>query len=262
MIRPRRCWRGVCALALVPILVFAFSASAKPPGSLPDAAAQGRALVEKILAQRPAGNYTNTGVLTVRANGTRTAMPVQIETSVTDSNWQAAYSAQVSPNPKMDGAPAVAAGDCAWLRITHCDHLPNRYAVAGVNSSPRVGGPDDLFRPFAGSDYWVCDLGLEFFHWPQQLVVRKEFHRQCACMVLESTNPNPAANSYSRVVSWIDEESLGIVEAYAYDANGKELKNFYPKSLEKVNGQYQLESMVMENLQTGSKSVFEFDLHK
>ena len=81
-------------------------------------------------------------------------------------------------------------------------------------------------------------------------------------MVLESTNPNPSTNSYSRVVSWIDEESLGIVEAYAYDAKGKKLKNFYPKNFEKVNGAYQVQSLIMDNLQTGSRSRLEFDLQK
>ena len=116
--------------------------------------------------------------------------------------------------------------------------------------------------PFAVSDFSLCDLGLEFFHWPQQKILKKEFHRQCACTVLESTNPNPTTNGYSRVVSWIDEESLGIVEAYAYDANGKKLKNFYPKNFEKVNGQYQVQSLIMENLQTGSRSQLEFDLKK
>ena len=45
-------------------------------------------------------------------------------------------------------------------------------------------------------------------------------------------------------------------------ASGKKLKNFYPKNLEKVNGQYQVESMVMENLQTGSNSRLDFDLNK
>jgi len=115
--------------------------------------------------------------------------------------------------------------------------------------------------PIAGSDFWVADLGLEFFHWPQQKVLKKEFHRQCACMVLESSRPY-ASKGYSRVVCWIDEDSLGIVEAFAYDLDGKKLKNFYPKNLEKVNGQYQVESMVMENLQTGSNSRLDFDWNK
>ena len=50
---------------------------------------------------------------------------------------------------------------------------------------------------------------------------------------MESTNPNPGANGYSRVVSWIDEDSLGIVMADAYDAQGKKLKEFYPKRMSK-----------------------------
>jgi YD repeat-containing protein len=55
----------------------------------------------------------------------------------------------------------------------------------------------------------------------------KQSHR--ICKVLESTNPNPSTNGYSRVVSWIDEETLGIVQAYAYDAQGRKLKEFYPR---------------------------------
>ena len=83
--------------------------------------------------------------------------------------------------------------------------------------------------PFAGSDFWIADLGLEFFHWPEQKILKKEFRRGRGCMVLESTNPNPSTNGYSRVDSWIDKESGGIVQAKAYDAKGKLLKEFYPK---------------------------------
>ncbi|MEI9961977.1 MAG: outer membrane lipoprotein-sorting protein [Limisphaerales bacterium] len=54
---------------------------------------------------------------------------------------------------------------------------------------------------------------------------------------MESTNPNPSTNSYSRVVSWIDSENNGIIHAEAYDAKNKLLKVFDPKSFKKVNGQ-------------------------
>ena len=122
--------------------------------------------------------------------------------------------------------------------------------------------PSQIMAPFAGSDFWIADLGLEFFHWPEQKLLRKEVKRSRGCSVLESTNPNPSANGYSRVVSWIDNDSLGIVDAYAYDLNGKKLKNFYPKDLKKVDGQYQVQTLIMENLQTGSKTRLEFDLKK
>ena len=139
-------------------------------------------------------------------------------------------------------------------------------SVFGGKSHPKMKLPvpinDWQMFPWAGSDFSLGDLGLEFFHWPTQKVLKKEIHRSCACTVLESTNPNLSTNGYSRVVSWIDTESLGIVEAYAYDANGKKLKNFYPKDIKKVNGQWQVQTLVMENLQTGSKSRLEFDLKK
>ena len=40
---------------------------------------------------------------------------------------------------------------------------------------------DGTMIPFVGSDFWLGDLGLEFFHWPEQKVLKKEFHRNCAC---------------------------------------------------------------------------------
>ncbi len=150
------------------------------------------------------------------------------------------------------------------IKISHNGYNQNKYEFqTGTGKTLNLCG-NDLMTPFAGSDFWIADLGLEFFHWPQQKVLKKEFHRQCACTVLESTNPNPTTNGYSRVVSWIDEDSLGIVEAFAYDVNGKKLKNFYPKSFEKdkASGQYQVQSMIMENLQTGSRTRLEFDLKK
>jgi len=116
--------------------------------------------------------------------------------------------------------------------------------------------------PFAGSDFLLADLGLEFFHWPGQKVLKREVHSSRGCTVLESTNPNPSTNGYSRVMSWIDTETLGIVEAYAYDAKGKQLKDFYPKDFKKVDGQWQVQTFVMENVQTGSRSRLEFDLKK
>ncbi|HEX5398095.1 MAG TPA: outer membrane lipoprotein-sorting protein [Verrucomicrobiae bacterium] len=115
---------------------------------------------------------------------------------------------------------------------------------------------------FAGSDFWICDLGLEFFHWPDQKILRGETMRTRFCKVLESTNPNPSTNGYSRVVSWIDNESLGIVQAKAYDAKGELLKDFYPKDVKKVDGQWQVGRLDIYNIQTGSHTRLEFDLNK
>lgn len=81
-------------------------------------------------------------------------------------------------------------------------------------------------------------------------------------MILESTNPHPGPGGYARIVSWIDTDTLGIVEAYAYDLNGKELKDFYPKNFKKINGHWEVETLEMDNSQTGSRSRLEFDIKK
>ncbi len=114
--------------------------------------------------------------------------------------------------------------------------------------------------PFANSDFWLADLGLEFLHWPGQKILRGDTARGRLCKVLESTNPNPSSNGYSRVLCWIDNEALGIVEAKAYDAQNKLLKEFYPKDIKKVNGQWQVGSMEIDNVQTRSRTRLEFDL--
>jgi hypothetical protein len=121
---------------------------------------------------------------------------------------------------------------------------------------------DDTMIPFANSDFWIVDFGLQFFHWSQQKILRKEVKRGRGCAVLESINPDPTSFGYSRVVSWIDEETLGIVHAEAYDFKNKLLKEFDPKSFKKVNGQWELQEMEIRNVQTGSRTRLEFDLNK
>ena len=119
-------------------------------------------------------------------------------------------------------------------------------------------------KTLSTSDFSIADLGLEFFHWPQQKILPKttNLKRGREYTLLESTNPNPPTNGYSRVRSWIDKETGGILEAEAYDAAGKLLKVFEPKSFKKINGQWELQEMEIRNVQTGSRTRLEFDLKK
>ena len=130
-----------------------------------------------------------------------------------------------------------------------------------TNAVTKQLAPAQTMIPFAGSDFWVADLGLEFLHWPHQRLLKKDMRHSKSCNVLESVNPAPVPGGYARVVSWIMIESPhGIVHADAYDAQGKVLKEFDPKSLEKVQGEYQLEEMEIRNKQTGSQTVIKFNL--
>jgi len=274
----RRIFLAKRLFAVATILFCVYSVAAETTNDSTEALIQGRKLALQILEQRPSENFTNTGVLKIQGAGRGSLeIPIQFSVILTPTSWRSIYEAQFTNGVET-------------LEITH----PLQQQAKLEGDIPDFHGGGKIFMPdlsnqligvlknhthsfptasrsntetwitsaqsFANSDFSVFDLGLEFFHWPQQRILKKEFHRQCACMVLESTNPAPVTNGYSRVVSWIDEDTLGIVEANAYDVNGKKLKDFYPKDFKKVNGQWQVQSLVMENLQTGSRSRLEFDL--
>jgi len=232
--------------AVAAIIFFAVGAMAQMTNDLSDAEIQGRKLAQQLCESKPTENFTNSGVHQIRDNGSLKEVPLKCETVVTPTNWYVFYSA---------GATTI--------KISHYSfNQSNKYEFQMEDGKELNLFGNDLMVPFVGSDFWIADLGLEFFHWPEQKILKRENRRSRACNVLESTNPDPSTNGYSRVVSWIDEESGGIVHAEAYDAQNKLLKEFDPKSFKKVNGQWELQEMEIRNVQTGSRSRIEFDLKK
>ncbi len=234
-------------------LLVALTTRAQSTNSPSDAEIQGQALAQKILDrlnQFPAESQTNTAVLQIKDdNGHRTQIPLTVKIIVTPTNWLTIYEAATTNGPE----------------IITIDRRQDRTegSLEYKSAVPISFGLGEMFtHPFAGSAFTVGDLNLEFFGWPNQKVLRHEVHRSRGCTVLQSTNSGASTNSYSKVVSWIDNETLGIVEACAYDYRGKLLKDFEPKDFKKVDGQYQVRTMSMENVQTGARTRMEFDLKK
>jgi len=251
---------------LAAILLAAFGASAQTTNTLSDSEIQGQQLAQKLLAQQPTANFTNTGVLQIRdSHGKRSEVPVKCETVATlsNANWESFY--QAGTTNQTFTLLVIHSADRSnqyFYRTNSAENVPILMDIPILGHlfrSAQVSGAE-LMSPFAGSDFWVADLGLEFLHWPGQKILRGDTARGRLCKVLESTNPNPSPNGYSRVLCWIDNEALGIVEAKAYDAQNKLLKEFYPKDIKKVDGQWQVGSMEIDNVQTGSRTRLEFDL--
>jgi hypothetical protein len=235
------------------IIFIAVGATAETTNILSDAEIQGRNLAQQLLQQqRPTTNFVQTGTLKIRnAKGGRTEIPIRFQIVVTEMNslnWLSNYQTTATNNPVR-------------LMIVHCDDKPNGYRLFESGGQRDLDG-NQVMIPFAGSDFWAVDLGLEFFHWPQQKLLKKVVRSSRGCSVLESTNPVTVTNGYSRVLSWVDSESGGIIHAEAYDANSKLLKEYDTKKLKKVNGQWQLEEMEIRNVQAGSRTRLEFDLKK
>jgi hypothetical protein len=240
------------------IVLAAFGVVAQTTNTLSDAQIQGRQLAQQLCEAQPAENFTNTGVLQIRdGKGKTSRIQIKFETIVTTTNWSSIY--ELSPRDFVTNNPVP-----IKLVVLHGSSSSNLYSL----TFDFGGDPDRRWTkdrsdfvaalPFAG-DFWVADLGLEFFHWPEQKILKHEMRRGRACKVLESANPSPSTNSYSRVVSWIDNESSGIVQAEAYDFKNQLLKEFTPKSFKKVNGQWEPQEMEIRNDQTGSRTRLEFD---
>jgi hypothetical protein len=219
---------------------------------------EGRALVAELLAQKPEQNTTNTGQVRIRdAAGKEREIPVRFEITATPTNWASVYETLASESGLGD----------VRLTVIHSGEQPNQYQLLGpaaagaTNGLPKALAPDQTMIPFAGSDFWVADLGLEFLHWPRQRLLRKEMRHSKSCEVLESVNPQPVPGGYVRVVSWIIiEKPHGLVHADAYNAQGERLKLFDPTNLEKVQGDYQLQEMEMRNRITRSHTWIKFNL--
>jgi hypothetical protein len=241
---------GAPGALIFPLLLLVFlAAKSFAAGQIvydaPKAAALGQELITQLRALKPETSFTNTGTLFIKAKHqplVKVAYTCRVE--VTATNWTSYYSARQGTNA------------LAGFSVEHRAGQPSVYR----DDAGRVLSGDELNVSFAGSDFWRSDLGLEFFQWPAQRVPKWERARSCGCKVLESTNPAPSAPGYSRVLAWIHDESLGIVQAEAYDTRGKLLKEFRPTELQKVNGRQELSEMEIENVQTRSTTRLEFDL--
>ena len=224
-----------------------------PPTASPilDPEKEGLELAVRLRSAAPVENSEFTGMFEIAGrHGNVRSVPVSSTVTVGPTNWQVVYRSAPTNQARAE-----------TLVITHHQGQPNRYALSiGTNSVDL--SPDQLTRSFADSDFWIMDLGLDFFHWPQQRAIRSEMSRGQACRVLESAAPNSDLSGYGRVLSWIDLESGGVIRAEAYDRRGKLLKKFALGSFKKVNGQWQLRNMKIRNVQADQQTDLQFDFSR
>ena len=243
------------------LLLFIEGTMAQTTNTFSDAELQGRSLAQQLCDGQPAEDFSQTAALKIkRAKAGEISLPIRYKGIVSPMNWSAVYTL----NQLTNESSLAITTNVTVLEVSHFHNQPSKYVIHDGTGMSRELKADEAYIPFGGSDFWIADLGLEFFHWPAQKILAKptNLKRGREYTLLESTNPNPSPKGYSRVVTWIDKETGGILEAEAYDVSGKLLKEFSPKSFKKVNGQWQLQEMDIRNVQTGSRTRLEFDLIK
>jgi hypothetical protein len=216
--------------------------------------ADGAALAAELRTARPSQSFTNAAILHRRAaDGRRTQIPLRIETQVptTGDDWTVTYRAAASGN---------SGGETLVLHYQP-GKVPDRQLTHGGASTATPIGPNE---PFAGTDFSVSDLSLEFLHWPEQKVIRRErpeMRKGRPCRILESSRPATAGAGAGpvRIRSWIDLEHKQPLMAEAYDARGTLIKAFSVGSVKKVDGVWQLKDFEIVDEQAGTLTRLEFD---
>lgn len=188
---------------------------------------------------------------TKKRRGRRISQTILLRTRAADNQTHSTFTVS-SPN-----------GNIVCLTILYNpQQAPRYYFSNNPNQIGRPLSPQEAMSSFAGSNFWPADLGLEFFHWPQQKIlpnIRIKMRKGVACRVLESRRQPAADFGYSRVRSWISREHLGLVYAEAYNTDGKCIKTFEVSGLQKIDDQWKVSELRIRNEIT--KSTTKLILH-
>ena len=163
---------------------------------------------------------------------------------------------------KIDGAAQVETfiTPKGTLQIRKTAGKPNEYIYTPPNSKeakPMSG--EELNKLFAGSDFTLGDLGLEFLQWPNQQVIGRASRLRETCNVLLSKPAKPLPGGYTHVKSWVEihNRALLCVEAYR---DKQRVKLFQAKSFKKLEGEWQLRELELRNDETDARTQIQFDL--
>lgn len=222
-------------------------------GQTASAIEQGQALAAEIREQIPADGFVTTGTLRLRDRNGRwwKLLPIRMEVVVGAGSWETVYSTFDNERQLVEVLVVVRTPD----GVNRYDYRPPGHEAEAISLTGHQAA-----IPFAGSQFWLADFGLEFLFWPAQSVLRTEMRKGRSCYVLESLNPDPRPGHYAFVRSWIDVEKRGLLRAEAFDENRRLLKEFNIGSFRKVDGRWQLKSMEIRDELTDERSRLEFDL--
>jgi hypothetical protein len=237
-------------------LVSAWAAEFSGQPEAPALDQEASTLVTDLISQQPAKPLELSAVFKVRhSNNRRSEIPVKYSVRLAIDHWESIYATEAT---SFQGAER--------LVVVHRGTEPNRYDFQQISldgtrtNSIHLNGAEAAL-PFADTDFWLTDLGLEFLHWPLQRLVRDAkitMRLGRPCKVLESTNPKPAEGSYGRVISWIDSELGNLIYAEAYDAHNRRYKVFSLGKFKKVNGRWQVTEMVLRDDKADSRTQLDF----
>jgi len=221
-----------------------------------EGAEAGLALAVQLRTMEPEANSQWRGSLNIKPKGGEIEIiPISCQVVVAADQWKVIYTTTGTPKRTAER-----------LTVIHSTNGPSQFWLARSSGpSEPLGKPEmvagtALDVPFAGSDFWLSELGFDFYHWPVQNRLKGAMRRGQPCYVLESANPMAKPGGLARVVTYLERESGQPILAEAEGTDKKTLKEFSLGKMAKVNGRWTPKNLEISNRKTGSHTWLEFDV--
>jgi Outer membrane lipoprotein-sorting protein len=114
-----------------------------------------------------------------------------------------------------------------------------------AQGSRQVSGPK-LTAAVRGTDVNYEDLALKFLYWDRAKLEAEQQLSIYSCWVVLVQASNSAATNYGSVRLWIPKNRSGLVQAEAFDRDGKLVKRFKVISVQEIAGKWLLKEMRIE----------------
>ncbi len=146
------------------------------------------------------------------------------------------------------------------LQIRKTPGKPNEYffIAPDAKEGKKMEGVE-LNQVFAGSDFTLGDLGLEFLQWPNQQVIGRASRLRETCNILLSKPENVLPGGYSHIKCWVEIHNRALLCVEAYRGT-KRVKLFQAKSFKKLEDEWQLRELELRNDVTDARTQIQFDL--
>ena len=202
---------------------------------------EGQALARDMRHTQLLNHKQISGALKTKGRrGKRSLKTLQLHTALLADHWQSSFAATDPVNKET-----------TILQISRSPSERPRYFLGQTGETETVESldeisPSEAMQPFAGTDFWIADLGLEFFYWPEQRLLKEakiKMRKGISCFVPQSERPAPDATGYSRVRSWISRDHGGLIYAEAYASDGQRVKTFEVADVEKIEGEWRIKEL-------------------
>jgi hypothetical protein len=205
--------------------------SVEADSSADETLAEGRAVMDRVIENRPEEGYRAEARLIESARG-RTIRRLRAELLMRREGDAARFFYRITRPEELAGTALLVAED---------PPLPTRYILREPEGTTTEVRGADLERPFADTQFSIQDLGFDFVRWPGQTVLYLDRSKGFQCYVVESRPAASAANPYARVLTWVKLRQFVPLRCEAYNAGDRivrriEVRSFDPqqKSVRKL----------------------------